>query len=182
MKPGASARLCDSLMACTACGVLCGWATCAGTAVDAFLRDNMSWLGKATAWARFSAVASQGVVHKGNLSSSRAVLAPYLPSPGRDQPYPEGGSLFALGLIHAAKGSADASVLSYLQTSLSATRNEVRCLAVWEGAWAPPGVLVRMARAVGDDVCITARRSFNTAAAWVLDWRAWELVRHLCCR
>ena len=37
-----------------------------GTTHDNFLRDNLEWLGKACNWAKFTAVASIGVVHKGN--------------------------------------------------------------------------------------------------------------------
>ena len=36
----------------------------AGTSVDAFLRENLEWLGRAANWAKFSAVASLGVIHK----------------------------------------------------------------------------------------------------------------------
>ena len=35
-----------------------------GTTIDAFLREHLDWLGKATNWAKFTAVASIGVVHK----------------------------------------------------------------------------------------------------------------------
>jgi 26S proteasome regulatory subunit N2 len=37
----------------------------AGTTQDTFLRENLDWLGKANNWAKFTAVASIGVVHKG---------------------------------------------------------------------------------------------------------------------
>ncbi len=36
----------------------------AGTSVDVFLRENLEWLGRATNWAKFSAVASLGVIHR----------------------------------------------------------------------------------------------------------------------
>ena len=36
-----------------------------GTTTDVFLRDNLDWLGKATNWAKFTATASLGVIHKG---------------------------------------------------------------------------------------------------------------------
>jgi 26S proteasome regulatory subunit N2 len=36
----------------------------AGTTNDTFLRENKEWLAKATNWAKFSACASLGVVHK----------------------------------------------------------------------------------------------------------------------
>ena len=37
----------------------------AGTGVDTFLRDNLDWLAKATNWAKFSATAGRGVIHRG---------------------------------------------------------------------------------------------------------------------
>ena len=36
----------------------------AGTSVDAFLRENLEWLARATNWAKFSAVATLGMIHK----------------------------------------------------------------------------------------------------------------------
>lgn len=39
-----------------------------GTTVDAFLRDNLEWLGRATNWAKFSATAGLGVIHSGHLA------------------------------------------------------------------------------------------------------------------
>lgn len=35
-----------------------------GTTVDTFLRENMEWLSRATNWAKFSATAGLGVIHK----------------------------------------------------------------------------------------------------------------------
>lgn len=35
-----------------------------GTTSDQFLRDNLDWLAKATNWAKFTATASLGVIHK----------------------------------------------------------------------------------------------------------------------
>ena len=40
----------------------------AGTTVDAFLRDNLEWLSRATNWAKFGATAGLGVIHRGHLS------------------------------------------------------------------------------------------------------------------
>ncbi|KNC76703.1 hypothetical protein SARC_10812, partial [Sphaeroforma arctica JP610] len=63
------------------------------------------WLGRATNWAKFTATASLGVIHRGHLKDSRNVLSRYLPkASGAGSPYSEGGSLFALGLIHASHG------------------------------------------------------------------------------
>ncbi len=36
----------------------------AGTTVDQFLRDNLEWLSRATNWAKFSATAGLGVIHR----------------------------------------------------------------------------------------------------------------------
>lgn len=35
-----------------------------GTTVDAFLRENLEWLSRATNWAKFSATAGLGVIHR----------------------------------------------------------------------------------------------------------------------
>eukprot|EP01137_Pigoraptor_chileana_P000786 Opistho-2@37491 len=96
----------------------------AGTTVDTFLRDNLEWLGRAINWAKFSATASLGVIHKGHVKDGMNVLAPYLPSgsgsPG--SPYAEGGGLYALGLIHANHGD---EVSKYLLTQLRNASTEI---------------------------------------------------------
>ncbi|KAF0686226.1 Aste57867_21931 [Aphanomyces stellatus] len=93
-----------------------------GTTVDSFLRENLEWLGKASNWAKFTATASIGVVHKGHVRESMNLLAPYLPQGGvSTSPYSEGGALYALGLIHANQGVTSASsttTLEYLRTAL----------------------------------------------------------------
>ncbi|KAI8619564.1 armadillo-type protein [Chytriomyces sp. MP71] len=95
----------------------------AGTTSDEFLRQNLEWLAKATNWTKFTATASLGVIHKGHISRGKAVLAPYLPRDGiSGSPYSEGGSLFALGLIHANHG---ADVVPFLTAALKNTTNEV---------------------------------------------------------
>lgn len=83
----------------------------AGTTVDAFLRDNLEWLVKATNWAKFSATASLGVIQKGQIKDSLQILSPYLPQPGQPRGsgnsiYCEGGALYALGIIHSNNGEA----------------------------------------------------------------------------
>lgn len=40
--------------------------------------------------------------------------------------YTEGGSLYALGLIHANRGGGNTEVLSFLRSELDRTTNEVR--------------------------------------------------------
>ena len=74
--------------------------------VDTFLRDNLEWMGRASNWAKFTATASIGVVHRGHMKESMNLLQPYLPQGGVSTlPYSEGGALYALGLIHSSKGS-----------------------------------------------------------------------------
>lgn len=74
-----------------------------GTTSDVFLRKNLEWLAKAANWAKFSATASLGVIHKGHIKQSKSILSTYLPSQGgaRGSPYSEGGALYGMGLIHA---------------------------------------------------------------------------------
>jgi 26S proteasome regulatory subunit N2 len=83
----------------------------AGTTVDTFLRSNLEWLARATNWAKFSATAGLGSIHRGHTGRARALMAPYLPrgsggSGGSASSYSEGGALFAVGLIHAGLGTA----------------------------------------------------------------------------
>lgn len=97
----------------------------AGTLSDQFLRENLDWLGKAANWSKFTATAALGVIHKGNLPGAMDVVQPYLPpTDGRPStsPFSEGGSLYALGLIHANHGSA--SILDYLRKALGDNENE----------------------------------------------------------
>lgn len=94
----------------------------AGTTVDTFLRENLEWLSRATNWAKFSATAALGVIHKGHLEQGRSLMAPYLPSDGASgSPFSEGGALYALGLIHTGHGS---SIRSFLLDSLRSSSNE----------------------------------------------------------
>ncbi|KAG4184993.1 hypothetical protein ERO13_A09G204800v2 [Gossypium hirsutum] len=97
----------------------------AGTTVDTFLRDNLDWLSRATNWAKFSATAGLGVIHRGHLQQGRSLMAPYLPQGGAGgggSPYSEGGALYALGLIHANHGEG---IKQFLRESLRGTNVEV---------------------------------------------------------
>lgn len=97
----------------------------AGTTVDTFLRENLDWLSRAQNWSKFTATASIGVIHKGHHAESQKLLQPYLPSAGGvgGSPYQEGGSLYALGLIHANHGQ---NQISFLTDSLrNAGNNEI---------------------------------------------------------
>uniref|UniRef100_A0A158P7U3 26S proteasome non-ATPase regulatory subunit 1 n=1 Tax=Angiostrongylus cantonensis TaxID=6313 RepID=A0A158P7U3_ANGCA len=92
-----------------------------GTTCDDFLRDNLDWISKATNWNKFNAVATLGLIHKGHESAAMKLLDPYLPKSEPDQyGFKEGGSLFALGLIHANHGTADC--IKYLREQLSAAQ------------------------------------------------------------
>lgn len=50
-----------------------------GTSSDIFLRQNLEWMGKSVNWAKFSATASLGVIHKGHIKQSKNLLSTYLP-------------------------------------------------------------------------------------------------------
>ncbi len=50
-----------------------------GTTHDSFLRDNLEWLSRATNWAKLSATASLGVIHRGHETGSLALMQSYLP-------------------------------------------------------------------------------------------------------
>jgi hypothetical protein len=91
---------------CHAATIMCNALMHAGTKQDRFLRLNLEWLARATHWARFTAAAGLGVIHKGNLSEGQRLLAPYLPNAGGANPstYSEGGALYGLGIIHANHG------------------------------------------------------------------------------
>ncbi|KAL8279340.1 hypothetical protein RQP46_008152 [Phenoliferia psychrophenolica] len=99
----------------------------AGTTSDLFLRENLDWLSKASNWSKFSATAALGVIHKGNLAQGKAILEPYLPQAdgaASSSVYSEGGSLYALGLVHANHGNTE--TLEYLKNALrSGAQNEV---------------------------------------------------------
>merc|ERR1719391_886793 len=50
-----------------------------GTTHDQFLRDNLDWLSRATNWAKLSATATLGVIHRGHEKESRSLMQSYLP-------------------------------------------------------------------------------------------------------
>lgn len=98
----------------------------AGTTNDSFLRDHLDWMRKASNWAKFSATASLGVLHAGHTTEAMTLLEPYLPpSSGADDAaagadpaapavsaaggYAEGGSLYALGLIHGSHAGSSSA-------------------------------------------------------------------------
>lgn len=104
----------------------------AGTTNDDFLRKNLDFLSHASNWAKFSASASLGAIHRGQHAKGRDLLSAYLPRPGvASSAYSEGGALLALGLIHANHGD---DALPYLLEQLAATQSEIvqhgACLAL----------------------------------------------------
>lgn len=95
----------------------------AGTTSDKFLRENLEWLAKASNWSKFTATAALGILNKGNLKEGITILRPYLPQDGvTSSVYSEGGSLFALGLIHANHG---AEVMELLTNTLKSNPAEI---------------------------------------------------------
>lgn len=93
-----------------------------GTTSDQFLRDNLDWLARAVNWAKFSATASLGVIHKRHEKEALHLMASYLPKDnGPGSGYTEGGGLYALGLIHANHGGA---IVDYLLNQLKGATNE----------------------------------------------------------
>uniref|UniRef100_A0A2K6RT03 26S proteasome non-ATPase regulatory subunit 1 n=1 Tax=Rhinopithecus roxellana TaxID=61622 RepID=A0A2K6RT03_RHIRO len=84
---------------------------------------NLEWLARATNWAKFTATASLGVIHKGHEKEALQLMATYLPkdtSPG--SAYQEGGGLYALGLIHANHGG---DIIDYLLNQLKNASNDI---------------------------------------------------------
>jgi 26S proteasome regulatory subunit N2 len=93
-----------------------------GTTSDQFLRDNLDWLARATNWAKLTATASLGVIHRGHEQDSLGLMQSYLPKEsGTASGYSEGGGLYALGLIHANHG---ANIVDYLLQQLKDAQNE----------------------------------------------------------
>uniref|UniRef100_V5GQ42 26S proteasome non-ATPase regulatory subunit 1 n=1 Tax=Anoplophora glabripennis TaxID=217634 RepID=V5GQ42_ANOGL len=94
-----------------------------GTTSDQFLRDNLEWLARATNWAKLTATASLGVIHRGHEQEALTLMQSYLPKEvGPSSGYSEGGGLYALGLIHANHG---ANIIDYLLGQLKDAQNEM---------------------------------------------------------
>lgn len=94
-----------------------------GTTCDQFLRDNLEWLARATNWAKLTATASLGVIHRGHETEALAHMQSYLPrETGPTSGYYEGGGLYALGLIHANHGAV---INDYLLGQLKDATNEM---------------------------------------------------------
>jgi hypothetical protein len=124
-------------------------------------RENLDWLTRATNWAKFSATAGLGMIHRGHLSQGRALMEPYLPrgtSPSVS-PYSEGGALYALGMIHVDHGEG-------IQQFLLGMWLPVACLGVvraplWMALWASG---CRTSRCVGR-LCTLQRSPWSISCA-----------------
>lgn len=89
-----------------------------------YCRDNLEWLARATNWAKLTATASLGVIHRGHEHEALLLMQSYLPKEvGPSSGYSEGGGLYALGLIHANHGAV---ITDYLLGQLKDAQNEVR--------------------------------------------------------
>ena len=103
-----------------------------GTTSDTFLRDNLEWLSRATNWAKFTATASLGVIHKGHEKDALKFMATYLPKDSGNNggsAYAEGGGLYALGLIHVNHGG---EITEYLLGQIKDAGNEQVPIACFE--------------------------------------------------
>jgi 26S proteasome regulatory subunit N2 len=95
-----------------------------GTTSDTFLRDNLEWLSRATNWAKFTATASLGVIHRGHEKDALKLMSTYLPKDTGNSggsAYAEGGGLYALGLIHVNHGG---EITEYLLGQIKDAGNE----------------------------------------------------------
>ena len=106
-----------------------------GTTSDQFLRDNLEWLSRATNWAKFTATASLGAIHRGHEKEALNLMSTYLPKDsGPGSAYSEGGGLYALGLIHANHGG---EMTEYLLTQLKDASTDIvkhgGCLGLGSG-------------------------------------------------
>lgn len=99
------------------------------------LDARISFVSFCVARAKFSATASLGVVHAGHITEAMHLLQPYLPEEGQGEVSPvggfaEGGSLYALGLIHAQPGTSATKrheTLQFIRGHLRASHaNEVQ--------------------------------------------------------
>jgi 26S proteasome regulatory subunit N2 len=86
----------------------------------------LEWLARATNWAKLTATASLGVIHRGHEHEALLLMQSYLPKEvGPSSGYSEGGGLYALGLIHANHGAV---ITDYLLGQLKDAQNEVSCV------------------------------------------------------
>jgi len=86
---------------------------------DKFLKENLEWVAKCTNWARFTATASLGAIHMGNIKDGLSIMTPYMPG-NTNMPsiYAQAGSYYGLGLIFS--NSNDETILGLLVDALEA--------------------------------------------------------------
>jgi 26S proteasome regulatory subunit N2 len=93
---------------------------------DTFLKENIEWIAKATNWARFTASASLGVIHKGNVEKGLEVMKPFMPGSATvPSIYAQAGSYYGLGLIYA--NTNDEKILNMLLEALNQPSNSREC-------------------------------------------------------
>jgi 26S proteasome regulatory subunit N2 len=93
---------------------------------DSFLKENIEWCAKATNWAKFTASASMGVIHMGNLEKGFDVIKPFMPgSSSVPSIYAQAGSFYALGLIYS--NTNDEKILNFLLDELNKPANNREC-------------------------------------------------------
>lgn len=93
---------------------------------DVFLKENIEWVAKATNWARFTASASLGAIHKGNVEKGMEVMKPFMPGSSTvPSIYAQAGSYFGLGLIYA--NTNDEKILNMLLEALNQPSNSREC-------------------------------------------------------
>jgi 26S proteasome regulatory subunit N2 len=77
----------------------------------------LDWVAKANLWNKFSVTASLGTIHQGNTAKAMEILTPYFPNSSPTPSwYTHGGSLYALGLIHA--GDRDQKVIEHILSNI----------------------------------------------------------------
>lgn len=110
--------------------------------------DNLEWLARATNWAKFTAAASLGVIHKGHIKEALNLMSAYLPKDSTgNSPYAEGGGLYALGLIHANHGG---DIIDYLINQLRSNSTQT-------------DVCEKICRSLNDDLCLDC-------SSWCMSW------------
>lgn len=112
----------------------------AGTAQDSFIRSNLDWLSKASNWTKLSATAALGVIHKGNLSQGRRILAPYLPqgdNAASGSPYTREALCTPLvSSLQAMATRCSTTFSSRLKTQHPTTEAMLCCtVPVWVSVW-----------------------------------------------
>ncbi|KAJ0960103.1 hypothetical protein J5N97_000118 [Dioscorea zingiberensis] len=84
--------------------------------------NPQDWLSRATNWAKFSATAGLGVIHRGHLQQGRSLMAPYLPQGGAggggipSMQVIQHGACLGLGL--SALGTADEEIYDDIKSVL----------------------------------------------------------------